>query len=102
MALAQVQQEVVEDPPTSSLLTVVEVGDMGYCLALFGVTELQTYFGSLQRTAQSLLQQPGGLITGDFSTLLASFSTLKHVVRFTELDGFEASYYTACNEKKPR
>lgn len=86
MVLAQVQQSSRE---SSELYSLEEVGDMGYCLALFGVTALQTTVGSLRSTARDFLAR-GGILKGDDS--LAPFSVVKDVVGFSELDDFVARY----------
>lgn len=97
------------------LLTVQEIGEMGYDLALFGVTPLQCVVGALESTARDFLRRDergealvgSGIIGGDgeefgsssssspsssSSIAMADFATLKRVVGFDELADFETNF----------
>jgi len=94
MMLAQVQQGAVgsEYDNSASLFTAQEIGDMGYSLALFGVSGLQSYVQAVQRAADSMLQPLGGGVLGeDDSNLLCSFPALKDAVGFADVDAFESN-----------
>jgi len=92
MMLAQVQQAPSDSQ--SNLYTVEEVGNMGYSLALFGVSALQATVQALQSTAASFLSSEtgGGVLGGEPAKCLAPFSELKEVVGFPELEKLEAKY----------
>eukprot|EP00549_Striatella_unipunctata_P014539 CAMPEP_0118712644 /NCGR_PEP_ID=MMETSP0800-20121206/24964_1 /TAXON_ID=210618 ORGANISM="Striatella unipunctata, Strain CCMP2910" /NCGR_SAMPLE_ID=MMETSP0800 /ASSEMBLY_ACC=CAM_ASM_000638 /LENGTH=57 /DNA_ID=CAMNT_0006617785 /DNA_START=1 /DNA_END=170 /DNA_ORIENTATION=- len=55
MMLAQVQHDL-DACNNNNMFDAQEIGEMGYSLALFGVTPLQAYTSSLQRTAKALLE----------------------------------------------
>ena len=88
MMLAQVQQGAQECEGGGSIkvLNASESGEMGYCLALFGVSGLQAYVSSLERVATALIA--GGGMLHDIST----FSNLKEVVSFPMLEAFESKF----------
>lgn len=97
MMLAQVQLAPGEDNVSGDnqkLHTVAEVGEMGYSLALFGVTALQAMVQVLQSTAANFLTSGagGGLLEGEAAKQLASFPELKEVVGFSKLERFEGQY----------
>lgn len=100
MMLAQVQQgpggTANGSGDDQNVYTVEEVGEMGYSLALFGVTALQATVHALQRTASSFLRSGEGrgcgVLEGDAAKDLASFSELKKVVGFPELEDWEGEY----------
>ena len=107
MMLAQVQQrqsgEVNDN--SDSMFDAREIGDMGYSLALFGVTGLQSYVHALQRSANGMLRSlssssgsdgGGGILLGDDAELLCSFPLLKDVVGFPAIDDFESKYNVEC------
>jgi len=86
------------------LFTVEEVGDMGYNLALFGVTSLQATVQALTNTANVFLDPNDGGGTGlvgggiksksDYKSKpsLASFEEMKEVLGFTELEDWASKY----------
>jgi len=86
------------------LFTVEEVGDMGYNLALFGVTGLQATVQALTNTANAFLDPNDGggtgLVGGGINTnsdyksksSLASFEEMKEVLGFTELEDWVSKY----------
>lgn len=89
MMLAQVQLE----PDAKNLMTVNDVGRLGYSLALFGVTALQATVGALEATARQFLDKGGGIVSQkEGMTPISSFENVKQVVGFSELDDFEEQY----------
>ena len=88
------------------LLTLQEIGELGYDLALFGVTPLQCVVGALDNTAKQLLGSPAdddhggsmttGLILGGGQSPtpipMADFSDVKRVVGFDHLERFETEF----------
>lgn len=110
--IAQVQESlnVENDGGTSvgkkPLLTLQEIAELGYDMALFGVTPLQCVVGALDATAKqffgssSSLDDDGcqsdastGIIAGPIT--MAAFSDVKRVVGFDELERFESDF--PCN-----
>ncbi|CAB9500662.1 Carboxyvinyl-carboxyphosphonate phosphorylmutase [Seminavis robusta] len=91
--LAQVQ---LNDPNSEQrLYSLEEVHQLGYNLALFGVTALQATVHALQETA-SAMRRHQGILPGsndNQSPSLSSFSNLKTVVGFPELEDFEREYF---------
>lgn len=82
--VAQVQEK--RDPKESKpLLTTGEVGDLGYDLALFGVTTLQIVAGALESAAIELLEQ-GGENGPARDLAFADFATVKEIVGFEDLE----------------
>jgi 2-methylisocitrate lyase-like PEP mutase family enzyme len=84
------------------LLTLQEIGELGYDLALFGVTPLQCVVGTLDATAKQFLggtdDDRGGVATTGIITApiaMADFSDVKQVVGFDELERFESDF--PCN-----
>ena len=81
------------------LLTLQEIAELGYDMALFGVTPLQSVVGALDATAKQLLgsakdeHAATGIISAPIS--MADFSDLKQVVGFDELERFESEF--PCN-----
>uniref|UniRef100_A0A7S4W9X9 Carboxyvinyl-carboxyphosphonate phosphorylmutase n=1 Tax=Ditylum brightwellii TaxID=49249 RepID=A0A7S4W9X9_9STRA len=77
--------------------TIDDVGDMGYDLALFGVTGLQSAVGALQGVAREFFANKGIVTSRDDNTeivrTMASFEEVKRVVGFPKLDEFESRYY---------
>jgi len=77
--------------------TIDDVGDMGYDLALFGVTGLQSAVGALQGVAREFFANKGIVSSRDDNTdivrTMASFEEVKRVVGFSKLDEFESRYY---------
>ena len=101
MMLAQVQQGPVgsEFDNSASLFTAQDIGDMGYALALFGVSGLQSYVQAVQNTADGMLQPPlsgGGVLGEDNSKVLCSFPALKFAVGFDDVDEFESKHNAEC------
>lgn len=87
------------------LLTIQEIGELGYDLALFGVTPLQCVVGALDATAKQFLGSPDddhegrmttGLILGGGQSPtpipMADFSDVKRVVGFDHLERFETEF----------
>ncbi|KAL7493434.1 hypothetical protein ACHAWT_002554 [Skeletonema menzelii] len=81
------------------LLTLQEIAELGYDLALFGVTPLQCVVGALDATAKQFLGRnkdddddtsTTGIITEPIS--MAAFSDVKRVVGFAELERFESDF----------
>ena len=72
---------------TDCMLSPADVASLGFDLSLVGVTALQAYIATLQRTATSLVE------TGT-ATDLAPFDEVKRVVGFDELLAFEEEYET--------
>jgi len=91
MMLAQVQLSFDTDNDGTSLLSAEKVGNMGFSLALFGVTALQATVGALRTVANSFLDSSLGS-TGlvekgsghHFS--ISSFDEVKDTVGFQTLD----------------
>ena len=75
--LAQLQHD--------GMLSPADVASLGFDLSLVGVTALQAYIATLQKTANSL-------ITSGTAPNLASFDEVKRVVGFDELLAFEDKY----------
>ena len=101
MMLAQVQQGPVgsDCDNSASLFTAQDIGDMGYCLALMGVSGLQAYVQAMQKTVESMMRPVvvggvggGGILDEVDSTFLCSFPMLKHTVGFDDVDEFESKY----------
>ena len=103
--LAQVQQGPVgsDCDNSASLFTAQDIGDMGYCLALMGVSGLQAYVQAMQKTVESMMRPVvvggvggGGILDEVDSTFLCSFPMLKHTVGFDDVDEFESKYDVEC------
>ena len=75
--LAQLQND--------GMLSLDDVASLGFDLSLVGVTALQAYIATLQRTANSLVE------TGTAKEL-APFDEVKRVVGFDDLLAFEDKY----------
>ena len=108
--IAQVQESLSADNGGTGagkkpLLTLQEIAELGYDLALFGVTPLQCVVGALDATAKQFLGRSTddddhqgvtsttGIITPP--TAMADFSDVKRVVGFDELERFESEF--PCN-----
>jgi len=90
MILAQVQ---LNDPHKPQVLySLPEIHELGYNFALMGVTALQAQVQALQNAATNMLENHG-LVPPEKSGSLASFSTLKRVVGYEDLEDFEGKYY---------
>ena len=72
---------------TDCMLSPADVASLGFDLSLVGVTALQAYIATLQRTATSLVES-------GTATDLAPFAEVKKVVGFDELLAFEEEYET--------
>ena len=103
MMLAQLQLATISksekqiDSNKQTLYSMRDVRDMGYNLALFGVTALQASVCTLQSLAQGFQQNKvfydvDNESEKDSSVTLSPFSTVKEVVGFTDLDQFERKY----------
>ena len=105
--IAQVQESLNNDDDDGRnvetkkkpLLTLQEIAELGYDLALFGVTPLQCVVGSLDATAKQFLgisrddndtTAATGIVTEPIS--MATFSDVKRVVGFDELGRFESDF----------
>ena len=77
LMLAQLQHD--------GMLSPADVASLGFDLSLVGVTALQAYIATLQKTATSLVA------TGTAPNL-APFAEVKRVVGFDELLAFEDKY----------
>ena len=105
MMLAQLQQGPVgsDCDNSASLFTAQDIGDMGYCLALMGVSGLQAYVQAMQKTVESMMRPVvvggvggGGVLDEVDSTFLCSFPMLKDTVGFDDVDEFESKYNVEC------
>eukprot|EP00957_Ditylum_brightwellii_P170944 13011479-Ditylum_brightwellii.AAC.1 len=74
-----------------------DVGDIGYDLALFGVTALQRTVGALQGVAQEFFANKEIVLSCDDNMevvyTMTLFEEVKCVVGFPKLDAFESNYY---------
>ena len=75
--LAQLQND--------NMLSLDDVASLGFDLSLVGVTALQAYIATLQKTATSL-------VTTGTAENLAPFDEVKRVVGFDDLLAFEDKY----------
>ena len=108
--LAQLQLDpATEQSSRTKLLDVQEIGEMGYDLALFGVSALQVYVGALQAVSRDLFGECSsndqanvdeplsfrspGILHSLMNIEPASFNIVKQVVGFDALDQFEARCY---------
>ena len=85
MMLAQVQTGSNED----ELISLNDVGEMGYELALWGITGLQAAVAAMEMAVSELLIDDE---TKVLSTELASLGAIKQLVEFEDLDEFESMY----------
>jgi 2-methylisocitrate lyase-like PEP mutase family enzyme len=85
MMLAQVQT----GSNTEMLLSMKDVGDMGYELALWGVSGLQAAVAAMDLAVAELLMEDKAAVS---STVLASLGDVKDLVGFEDLDNFESMY----------
>ena len=69
----------------ANMLSLDDVASLGFDLSLVGVTALQAYIATLQRTATSLVES-------GTATNLAPFDEVKRVVGFDELLAFEEAW----------
>ena len=91
--IAQVQEtnNVKDTINSKPLLTTQEIGEqLGYDLALFGVTPLQCVIGALESCAQELLGSGNGIISTQYP--MADFVNVKKIVGFDELQDFESEF----------
>jgi len=90
--IAQVQEtnNVKDTVNSKPLLTTQEICELGYDLALFGVTPLQCVIGALESCAKELLGPGNGIISTQ--SIMANFSNVKKIVGFDELQGFESEF----------
>ncbi len=89
--LAQVQLQSFNVKSDQILFNAEEIGAMGYDMALFGISPLQTIVHTLKKSASSMLDTDnGGLIE---HMQFSSFADLKEVVGFQEAEAFEASCF---------
>lgn len=94
LMLAQVQtttlQGTANDNKQSSspyLYTLQDVTDLGYQLALYGITGLQATVDAMQRAAREMKQT--GLV---HQQPLSSLDEIKQVVRYEDVQAFEEKY----------
>ena len=116
--VAQVQERVQmqhadKDVDSKPLLTVQEIGELGYDLALFGVTPLQCVVGALELAASEFLggnhgssdrlatgiigrrqeQEDKGVLPSPSPKIsMADFATVKRVVGFDSVEKFEREF----------
>lgn len=106
--VAQVQEtldarDVRAKENSKPLLTIEEIGELGFDLALFGVTPLQCVIGALEASAKDFLGGRNGdeamdgtgiigLAKKSNNISLADFSTVKRVVGFDDLEDFETKF----------
>ena len=101
MILAQVQLNDPTSTDQQRLYSLPEVHDLGYNFALMGVTALQATVKTLELTASRMLldhhhhhHHHQGLVPPvEARDSLSSFSNLKNVVGFPEMEDFERRYY---------
>ncbi len=77
------------------LFNADEIGEMGYDLALYGVTPLQSVVYALKKTAGEILDTSNGgpgLVTPRHDVSLTPFSELKEAVGFPDAEKFESLY----------
>ena len=89
MMIAQVQKKT-EGEASATLWNTTQIRTMGYDMALFGITALQSTVATLQQTARDLMTHQG-IIPRDGPTL-SSLDEVKQVVGFSELIHFETEY----------
>ena len=99
--VAQVQETIgvtkKSDSNSKPLFSIQEIGDMGFDLAVFGVSPLQCVVGTLESTTKEFLgtntdnETDGTGIISSQSTM-ADFATVKKVAGFDELESFEREY----------
>ena len=90
-------RDISDKSNSKPLLTTQEIGEMGFDLALFGVTPLQCVVGTLESAAIEFLgtnkdwESDGtGIILSQ--TTMTDFATVKRVVGFEELEAFESKF----------
>lgn len=96
--VAQVQETLQNERSETKmdgkpLLTIQDIGDLGYDMALFGVTPLQCVVGVLEKSASKFLGT--GIIhqpLKDTQIPMADFGTVKRVVGFDALEEFENKF----------
>mmetsp|Transcript_15759 Transcript_15759/g.19211 ORF Transcript_15759/g.19211 Transcript_15759/m.19211 type:complete len:367 (+) Transcript_15759:126-1226(+) len=82
----------------NDLFSPDEIGKIGFDLALYGVSPLQSVVGALKKCASTLLDPSGsGLIHVENQVPLVSFSELQEVVGFSEAERFESSHINLSN-----
>ena len=91
--IAQVQKSFND----TTLLTVQDIGDMGFDFALFGVTPLQCVVSALESTARDFLRTKefdcdDTSISVFSQTAMADFANVKQVVGFGVLEDFEKKF----------
>ncbi|KAL9183114.1 hypothetical protein ACHAXT_004901 [Thalassiosira profunda] len=104
--IAQVQETTAPtdaaDTNSKPLLSVEEIGALGYDLALFGVTPLQVCVGALESAAKDFLDGSDREATGIIGNgaTMADFATVKQVVGFDELQAFETEFPCSSSESR--
>mmetsp|Transcript_48760 Transcript_48760/g.95320 ORF Transcript_48760/g.95320 Transcript_48760/m.95320 type:complete len:347 (+) Transcript_48760:382-1422(+) len=90
MMMAQLQLHGTEGgPQDQALYDSLDIGEMGYALALYGVTALQATISALQSTAKEF-ESGNGIIRSDQTRVsLSTFDNVKTTVGFPELNEFE-------------
>lgn len=110
--LAQLQLDPANERGEKSMLHVDEIGEMGYDLALFGVSALQAYVGTLRSISSHFFQRHNhherdrregrnttkstpspGFLNSTLNIEPGSFETVKQVVGFSSVDEFAAKCY---------
>ncbi|KAL7518219.1 hypothetical protein ACHAWX_004042 [Stephanocyclus meneghinianus] len=99
--VAQVQENTMRNGSEKQregkpLLDAKKIGELGYDLALFGVTPLQCVIGSLMSVADQFYQNNGviesNVEVADEQPSMINFEIVKQVVGFDELENFERTY----------
>ena len=90
--IAQVQEanNVKDTVNSKPLLTTKEIGQLGYDLALFGVSPLQCVIEALESCAKEILGPGNGIISAQ--STMADFANVKKIVGFDELQDFESEF----------
>ena len=68
-----------------NLWDIIEIGEMGYDLVLFGVTTLKAYIQNLQEYASGMIGKDGLVSDG---VRLCSFNNLKEIAGFADYENF--------------
>ena len=86
--LAQVQTGDL----SQKMYTSMDVGEMGFDLALFGITALQAQVSALKKTAQTMFSSmnSGGLVARDLD--ITSFVEMKEIIGFKESEDFQSRF----------
>eukprot|EP00804_Cyclotella_cryptica_P023814 CCRYP_011185-RC/>CCRYP_011185-RC protein AED:0.45 eAED:0.59 QI:0/0/0/1/1/1/2/0/137 len=99
--VAQVQETILrpgleKQRKGKPLVDTKTIGELGYDLALFGVTPLQSVMGTLMSVADQFYQNNGIIgsnleVAGEQLSMI-DFDIVKQIVGFDELEDFERKY----------